>query len=204
MMSKLYFIRAVLGIALLIGGLALLVQPQFEQKKAEREEKKLVEAFKQLATTNENSEKAEATKLNSKVKDAKGILIIPKIDLEMLIFEGADANSLNRGVGLLQTNKKLGMDNIGLAGHRGARYGKQLNRLDELVINDEIHVKQGSTQFTFIVEDKYVVDRTRVDVLDELGSPYLTLVTCTPIGAKNPTDRLIVQAKLKSTHKEDV
>lgn len=184
--------------------LPYLCNLRLNKKWLKEKKRKLVEAFKQLATTNGNSEKAEATKLDLMVKDAKGILIIPKIDLEMLIFEGADANSLNRGVGLLQTKKKFGINNIGLAGHRGASYGKQFNRLDELVMNDEIYVKQGSTEFTFIVEDKYIVDRTRVDVLNELGSPYLTLVTCTPIGAKNPTDRLIVQAKLKSTHKEDI
>lgn len=79
MMSKLYFFRAVSGIALLIGGLALLVQPQIEQKWLKEKKRASVEAFKQLATTNGNSEKAEATKLDLMVKDAKGFLLYQRL-----------------------------------------------------------------------------------------------------------------------------
>ena len=47
--------------------------------------------------------------------------------------------------------------------------------------------------YRFVIVKTFVVDRTQVEVLDDQAEPLLTLVTCTPVGAKNPRERLIVQ-----------
>ncbi|MFT4415007.1 class D sortase [Fredinandcohnia humi] len=182
----------------------MIVQPQLEKREFEKEQEKLVAAFKEIATIHEDSEPIQKGEDHSSLSGVRGILIIPKIDVEMLIFEGVGDSSLRNGVGMIEPDKEIGVHNIGLAGHRGVQFGKQFNRLDELVVNDEIHITQGTTKYTFIVKEKFVVDRTRVDVLEEMDTAYLTLVTCTPIGVKNPKDRLIVQAILKSKDKEKI
>jgi sortase A len=196
-------LRTLIGLSFLAAGIYFVIQPQVEKKALEKEQKELIKAFEEIAYANPEPNEAEVNR-KSPLSGARGILSIPKIDLEMLVFEGTGAGSLKKGAGLIQPEKKVGIQNIGIAGHRGAQYGKQFNRLDELVINDEISFVQNAHRYTFIVTDKFVVDRTQVDVLSEKGEPYLTLVTCTPVGVKNPRERLIVQAVLQSEEKEKV
>lgn len=201
-MNKSKFIRTVLGVIFLVTGAFLIFYPQLENWQYKQEQKELVHAFEQLGeikveASAETSVKLEEENGNASwMKEARGVLSIPGIDLEMLLVNGADAESLNMGAGIIEPEKKIGVQNVGIAGHRGAAYGKQFNRLDEMKLNDEIHVKTASEEFTFKVDRVFTVDYQQVEVLEEKNNPYLTLVTCTPVGAKNPTDRLIVQAKL--------
>jgi sortase A len=192
-----------LGLSFLLVGIFFILQPKIEKNALEKEQKELIKVFEKIAYANPDTSQAEVNK-KSPLTGARGILSIPKIDLEILVFEGTNAGSLKKGAGLIQPEKKIGVQNIGIAGHRGAQYGKQFNRLDELGINDEISFVQNAHRYTFIVTDIFVVDRTQVDVLSEKGEPYLTLVTCTPVGIENPRQRLIVQAVLQNEEKEKV
>lgn len=136
------------------------------------------------------------------VKGAIGILRIPKISLELMIFNNADEISLQNGTGLIDQEKKIGVNNVGIAGHRSVARGKNFNRLGELAANDEIEIITQEGTFTFVIADTFVVDQREVSVLTDKEEPYVTLVTCTPVGAVNPTDRLIVQGKLKQLTNE--
>lgn len=179
-----------------------LFYPKIEKKVSDAKQKKLIETFRQLGNTRAHLEISPTTEVQVNhaqnqmglLDGARGIIRIPKIDLEMLIFEGANETSLRNGVGMIEPEKRFGINNIGLAGHRAITYGKQFNRLDELVPNDEIKIKTST--YEFVVVQTFVVDRSEVEVLTDKKEPFLTLVTCTPTGKKNPKDRLIVQAKL--------
>ena len=181
----------------IIAGLFLIFYPQLEKQVSDAKEKELVETFENLGEMTDLDETSVSTVPKEKLEGIKGVIRIPKIDLEMPILEGATKSSLSKGVGIIQSDKEIGKNNVGLAGHRGATRGKQFNRLDELEPKDEIEVKTKSGTFQFLIVDKFVVDRSDVEVLNDQKEPFITLVTCTPIGAVNPTDRLIVQARLK-------
>lgn len=189
--------RFLWSIVFIIAGLFLIFYPKLEKQVSDAKEKELVETFENLGEMTDLDETSVSTVPKEKLEGIKGVIRIPKIDLEMPILEGATKSSLSKGVGIIQSDKEIGKNNVGLAGHRGATRGKQFNRLDELEPKDEIEVKTKSGTFQFLIVDKFVVDRSDVEVLNDQKEPFITLVTCTPIGAVNPTDRLIVQARLK-------
>lgn len=195
------------GAGFILAGLLLLMYPQLEKKAADHKQEQLIEAFEQLSDVGRKIDEAEpphAEPANVQqdavelLDGARGVIRIPKIDLNMMIFEGSDESALRKGVGMIEPEKEMGKNNVGLAGHRAVTYGKQFNRLDELAPNDEIEIETKTGRYVFVVTKAFVVDRTKVEVLADQKEPLLTLVTCTPIGKKNPTDRLIVQARLKS------
>lgn len=194
-------LRIVSGVLFVIVGFCLILYPQIEKVFSDTKQKELVATFEQLAYAEESA----AIEVNSKsineqvelLEGAVGIIRIPEIDLEMMIFEGAGQSSLKNGAGTIEPEKKIGVNNVGIAGHRSLAYGKHFNRLGELTANDEIEILTKDGTFEFVIADTFVVDKKEIGVLTDKDEPLITLVTCTPIGKKNPTDRLIVQAKLK-------
>lgn len=201
--------RIVWSIGFILLGLFLLAYPQIEKKASDAKQERLIKAFEQLENISEHAETTptDAAPLSpaseqigqiALLDGARGVIRIPKIDLHMMIFEGSNETALTKGVGMIEPDKDFGINNVGLAGHRAIAHGKQFNRLDELAPNDEIEIRTKTDSYEFVIIKTFVVDRKEVHVLDDQKEPLLTLVTCTPIGMKNPTDRLIVQAKLKN------
>lgn len=183
----------------------MLFYPQIEKNVADAKQEKLIQAFEQLNDTSDyvepvqiNDGQIEKTENQQELLDgARGVIKIPEIDLEMMIFEGSNQASLRKGVGMIEPEKDFSINNIGLAGHRGVAYGKQFNRLNELEPNDEIEIKTKTGVYEFVIVETFIVDQTEVEVLNDKKEPLITLVTCTPIGKADTRDRLIVQAKLK-------
>jgi len=178
-----------------------------EKKLFDTEQQQIIEAFENLGDASSNEETAWSIEVQASadveelgiLDGARGIIRIPKIDLEMMIFDGATPSSLTKGIGMIEPDKQFGIHNIGLAGHRSITHGKQFNRLDDLALHDIVEIQTESRNYEFEIVRTFVVDQTEVNVLKDGQEPLLTLVTCTPLGKKNPTDRLIVQAKLKNT-----
>lgn len=187
--------RIVWGSVFVIIGAVLLFYPQIEREVYNAKQKELVEVFERVGMVEEEQSVVRKEK-EVQLNGAKGVIRIPKIELEMLVFDGATNNILRNGAGIIEPEKEFGVHNVGIAGHRAIARGKQFNRLGELEPNDEIEIQTKSGSYQFVVVKTFVVDKTDVSVLNDKKEPYITLVTCTPIGKKNPTERLIVQAKL--------
>ena len=200
-------LRRIISICFLLLGFYLLVYPQIEKKLFDTEQQQIIEAFENLGDASSYEETAWSIEVQAStdadelglLDGARGIIRIPKIDLEMMIFDGATPSSLTKGIGMIEPDKQFGIHNIGLAGHRSITHGKQFNRLDELALHDIVEIQTESRNYEFEIVRTFVVDQTEIKVLKDGQEPLLTLVTCTPLGKKNPTDRLIVQAKLKNT-----
>lgn len=198
--------RTIVSICFLLLGFFLIFSPQIEKKVLDSKQDQLIEAFENLGniSTYEETEMPVEVQTNADeekltlLDGARGIVRIPAIELEMMIFEGSSENSLTKGIGMIEPEKEFGVHNVGLAGHRSTTKGKQFNRLDELALQDVIFVQTESGTYEYEIVDTFVVDQTEIQVLDDQKDSLLTLVTCTPLGKKNPTDRLIVQAKLKT------
>lgn len=144
--------------------------------------------------TESATELAEMGALNSNL-DTLGVIEISKIDVKYPIGEGADLDTLRYVVGHVPESAALNtIGNSVLAGHRSHSYGAFFNRLDELVVGDQIKITgNDGTMVTYQIYDKLIVDPTDLSVMKG-SSQYrvITLITCHPIF--NPDSRLIVHA----------
>lgn len=210
--------RKFISIGCVVLGVFLLAYPSVKNRIEDARQKALLEAFVQMEDIEipENStsvtieENPKATNSPEAVVDendvdekelalldgARGILRIPGIDMEMLIFEGATADSLEKGAGMIEPKKEFDKDNVGLAGHRSVTYGRRFNRLGEIKRSDIMEVWTSKAIYEYEVTEILTVDRSETGVLADEKEPLLTLVTCTPVGKKNPAQRLIVQGRL--------
>ncbi|MBI9011165.1 MAG: class D sortase [Clostridiales bacterium] len=135
----------------------------------------------------------------------EGILEIEKIDLKIPIIEGTEVEYLDVSpCSVKGSSKPWEAGNYSIAGHRSLTYGRHFNRLNELVIDDLIVIKDFSNiEYSYVVYDVSIVHETDISVLENRGYDEVTLITCDPIGEKNPQYRLIVKAKkIDSSPKE--
>lgn len=128
----------------------------------------------------------------------EGLLIIDKIDLNLPILTGATEQNLKTTAASIENTGEMGqVGNYALAGHRNHAYGRNFNRLDELVEGDQILVDNGDEQFQYTVLEKLYVLPEEVWVLESNGEDReITLVTCHPIDTG--THRLIIKGKITS------
>ena len=135
-------------------------------------------------------------------------LLIPKIAVDVPIVwdaNAADTNSLNaamnKGVvwfNVQGANAKPGeKGNFVVSGHSsndwtdGGDYKFIFARLEKIVANDVVYVNYNGTRYTYKITSTKVVKPTDVAALN-IGNdkPYITLITCTPLGTAR--DRLLV------------
>lgn len=126
-----------------------------------------------------------------------GIITIKKIKVNLPVVEGVKAANLRAGVGHMPGTAALGSSgNSALAGHRNYSFGRFFNRLDELVIGDEIIITTKEAELRYKIIKKFVVTPDDVSILNgKKDENIITLITCTPI--RVATHRLIVQASLE-------
>jgi sortase A len=145
---------------------------------------KRIDAFKDSLTIN--------TKL------PLAILRVPKIHLEVPVFDDTDDFTLNRGLGRIHGTAQIGQTgNLGLAGHRDGFF----RGLKDVVAGDEIDLVRMEQTDIYVISKIQIVSPDDVSVLNPTPSSTLTLVTCFPfyfIG--NAPQRYIVTASLKNSN----
>jgi len=105
------------------------------------------------------------------------ILRIPKIDLEVPVFNDTDDLTLNRGVGQILGTAQIGqLGNVGIAGHRDGFF----RGLKDVGRNDVIELVLPGRTDQYVINDIQIVSPENVSVLDATPVPTLTLVTCYP------------------------
>jgi sortase A len=105
------------------------------------------------------------------------ILHIPKIHLEVPVFNDTDDLTLNRGVGRIIGTAQVGHPgNVGIAGHRDGFF-RGLKDVDR---NDTIELVLPGRTDQYIINNIQIVSPDNVSVLDATQAPTLTLVTCYP------------------------
>ena len=122
-----------------------------------------------------------------------GRIEIPRVRVSSIILEGTDDHTLALSVGHIPGTALPGREgNMALAGHRDTFFRglQDIRKRDDIMLTTS-----GGTQHVYEVESMRVVAPEDVYVLDDIGRPILTLVTCYPfhyIGAA--PKRFIVQA----------
>jgi len=131
------------------------------------------------------------------------VLRIPKIHLEVPVYNDTDDLTLNRGVGRILGTAHVGeRGNLGIAGHRDGFF----RGLKDLAQNDEIILDRISQSDTYVVREIQIVQPEDVSVLKPTPLPSVTLVTCFPFYyVGSAPQRYIVRASLKEfdrSHRE--
>ena len=121
-----------------------------------------------------------------------GRIEIPRIGVKAIILEGATRRTLALAVGHIPgTALPGGNGNAALAGHRDTFF----RGLSEIRLGDTILVTTLEGSFEYRVESYRVVGPRDTGVLENLGEPVLTLVTCYPFHYLGPApERFIVRA----------
>lgn len=106
-----------------------------------------------------------------------GLLRIPRISLEVVVLEGTDELTLNRGVGRIAGTAKIGeKGNLGIAGHRDGFF----RGLKDLQVGDALELVQTDGKDLYEIRQIHIVEPEDVHVLEDLPYTSLTLVTCYP------------------------
>ncbi|MCL4498829.1 MAG: sortase [Chloroflexi bacterium] len=128
-------------------------------------------------------------------------IIIPKIELDQVVVEGAGPESLKNGPGHYPETVDPGdRGNVAVAGHR-VTYTHPFNRIDELQVGDVIVLETLDATYEYKVTGADVRDPSDTTNLRPSPDARLTLTTCTP--KYSAASRLNIVATLfKTTERE--
>ncbi|HMD83894.1 MAG TPA: class D sortase [Terriglobia bacterium] len=134
--------------------------------------------------------------LLEKVDSPLAVLRIPKIHLEVPVFNGTDDLTLNRGVGRICGTAQIGAGgNLGIAGHRDGFF----SGLKDVARGDVIELARPGQIDVYIIDGIQIAKPEDVSVLKSTPTPSLTLVTCFPFHyVGSAPKRYIVRASLWS------
>jgi LPXTG-site transpeptidase (sortase) family protein len=120
---------------------------------------------------------------------------IPKIEVEAIVGEGTDSQSLKKGPGYEAFTPLPGDEGrCTISGHR-TTYGAPFNRIDELENGDLIYLETINDELlTYIVTGMEIIRATDVWILEGTGKKELLLTTCHP--KYSAARRLIIIAEL--------
>jgi sortase A len=124
------------------------------------------------------------------------VLSIPKIHLEVPVFEGTDDVTLDRGAGRIAGTARPGQaGNLGVAGHRDGFF----RGLKDVTTGDEIKLALPDGEATYVIDEITVVTPKDVSVLQARPISSITLVTCFPFYfVGSAPERYIVSASLRA------
>lgn len=121
-------------------------------------------------------------------------VVIPKIDLDAIVVEGASRKKLSKGPGHVQDTAAPGEPgNAVITAHRDTFF----RHIYELTKGDDILVRRNGQVFKYQVTGKKIVMPDDVGVLKQTADPQLTLITCYPTYYIGPAPkRLVVFSRL--------
>ena len=122
------------------------------------------------------------------------VLSIPRLRIDVPVFEGTDELTLNRGAGRIAGTASPGeRGNVGIAGHRDGFF----RGLKDIKVGDRIELELRHRTQVYAVDNITVVSPSDLSVLRARPQPSLTLVTCYPFYfVGDAPQRYIVQASL--------
>jgi sortase A len=129
-----------------------------------------------------------------------GILEIPRLNLEVPVYDGASDLHMDRGAARIDGTAMPGEPgNLGVAGHRDGYF----RVLKDIALGDEITITTADGLESYVVSELKIVDPTAVEVLDPTVEQAVTLVTCYPFYfVGHAPERFIVRAVKRSEHNQ--
>ena len=193
----------------------------YDKKISDMELNKKSELNEQLKKYNENLYNIKTNYSNSTDNEAaeqemdtanfypKGEIIsyitIPKININIPIYEGSSNFVLEKGIGHLE-NTSFPTGGISthtvLVGHSGLATKELFNSLDKLVVDDNFYIRNLDNFLKYKIVNIEIVEPYDVEKLEiQENEDLATLVTCIPKYIN--THRLLVTGKRDKIQKED-
>jgi sortase A len=121
-------------------------------------------------------------------------ILIPKIEMDAIVVEGASRKELSAGPGHMKQTAEPGeTGNAVITAHRDTFF----RHIYELTKGDQIQVRRSGRTFTFEVTGKRIVVPEDISVIKPTTDPQLTLITCYPTYYIGPAPkRLVVFSRL--------
>ncbi len=134
--------------------------------------------------TNEAATETLKDKVSEKLGDPIGYIAIPKISVNVPIYNGTTDYILQKGIGLLEKSS-MPVGGVGthaaLTGHRGLPESKLFTDLDEMKIGDIFYIHSLAGTLAYEVESVETVLPHETETLKIMDDRDLvTLITCTP------------------------
>jgi sortase A len=125
---------------------------------------------------------------------AIGRIKIDRIGLNMVVVQGTDTSSLQKGPGHYTNTPLPGQPGtVAIAGHR-TTYLAPFRHIDQIENGDEIRVEMPYAAFTYRMYKKEIVDPGDVGILTPVGFDQLVMTACHP--PYSASHRYAVFAKL--------
>ena len=124
----------------------------------------------------------------------EGVLRVPAVGIEVVVYRGTDDVTLERGAGRVEGTPSLGSHgNVGIAAHRDGFF----RSLKDISVGDDVLVDLVEGTSRYEVTGIQIVRPEDVWVLDPTSEPTLTLITCYPFYfVGSAPERFIVQARV--------
>jgi sortase A len=130
--------------------------------------------------------------------DAVGRIEIPRIGLNLLVVQGTDSGSLEKGPGHYPSTALPGQGRtVAIAGHR-TTYLAPFRHIDALKPGDEISLQMPYGRFLYTVQYHRIVSPTAWWITRNVGYDRLVLSACNPL--YSAAQRIVVFARLTGTH----
>jgi sortase A len=111
---------------------------------------------------------------------AIGRIKIDRIGLNIVVIQGTDTASLEKGPGHYRNTPIPGQPGtVAIAGHR-TTYLAPFRHIDQIQDGDEIRVEMPYAAFTYTVQRHQIVDPSDVGIIKPVGYPQLVLTACHP------------------------
>ena len=175
---------------------------EIENRMATSEEynKKIADESPTVSIGNElNSNNAESNSVFDFLKTGNviGTLIIPKINVNLPLYDGLSNDNLQKGVvHLSDTSYPTGQTSTHcvIAGHSGLTRAKILDDIDKLEVGDTFQIEYLNELSNYeVISIKIVLPDETESLGIQKNETLVTLVTCTPKSIN--THRLLVTAK---------
>jgi sortase A len=128
---------------------------------------------------------------------AIGRIKIDRIDLDMVVVQGTETASLQKGPGHYKQTPLPGQPGtVAIAGHR-TTYLAPFRHIDQIENGDEIRLEMPYAAFTYTMHKHEIVDPSDVGILKSIGIDQLVLTACDP--PYSAAHRYAVFAKLTRT-----
>ena len=184
-------LRRLLPLLFVLSGFSLLAYVSYQYWDMYHSQKQLEAQWEQQAA---------ATAVPGQPKQVPGTemltkVLIPKINLDAIVVEGASRKQLSIGPGhMIETAMPGETGNAVITGHRDTFF----RHIYELTKGDEIIIRRNGQVFKYQVTGKKIVKPEDVSVLKPTEDPQLTLITCYPTYYIGPApNRLVIFSRLE-------
>lgn len=204
-------ILRVLGIILLIVGVALIFNKQISNQMIRHNQQSTLNGLNKSKVTENLRKKGmyDFSKVKSlgiaqaarsqvkKTSGAIGALAIPDVNMYLPIMLGMSDDAMSTGGGTMRADQVMGKGNYPLAGHYMTAKGILFSPLEDVKKGELVYLTNLNKVYVYRIYMKKIVDPTAVWLVDNTKKNIVTLITCAD-GGKN---RWAIRGNLIKTEK---